>query len=502
MLDSIRKRQSNLLYSLIILAVVAVMGFYGIGQLAGTKSSGNDAAAWVNGDVITRREFQDELDRRLYQYRALLGGQFDEKFLEQFQIPQRTLNELIQFKLLSQQASKMDIAVTDYELADHIRSLPYLQKDGKFDAEAYNKIPNRGQEEEAQREQLKVTKFQNYLNQRFQFTPTELKKAYDVKETKVDLSYAKIDFNELAKKQKPSASQVEDFIKRSGAEIETYYNTHKKEFSDSAGVFLRQIRVSIPYQATPVQKEEARKKIEAVAKEVKPDNFAQIAKTKSDDEYAKKGGEVGWVNRGTLEAALESALGRLEAGQVSEPVETTFGYFILKVEKKRDAVVHPLADVKKTIAEKLVNEKTSKDFAEQKRKEWDALLASGKPLDAELKKVGIEVKKTGPFSIAQGNIPSIGQAEAVLAGVLELDRANPLPKKLLPAQEQFYYVKLLSVDYPKPTDFPKNQESVEKNMATNYESEVFKDMISRLEKSATIKIEIPMKQGGAPTVVE
>jgi peptidyl-prolyl cis-trans isomerase D len=501
MLDSIRKQQNNLLYSLIILAVVAVMGFYGIGQLASPKTGGGDAAAWVNGDIITRREFQEELDRRLYQYRAMLGGQFDEKFLEQFQVPQRTLNELIQFKLLSQQASKMDIAVTDYELADHIRTLPYLQKDGKFDAEAYNKIPNRGLEEESQREQLKVMKFQNYLSQRFQFTPSELRKAYDVKETKVDLSYAKIDFADLAKKQKPSSGQVDDFLKASTKDIETYYNAHKKDFSEPAGVFLRQIRVSIPYQAAATQKEDARKKIDAVAKEVKADNFAQIAKTKSDDEYAKKGGEVGWVNRGTLETALETALNRLEAGQVSEPIETTFGYFILKVEKKRDAVAHSLSDVKRTIAEKLVAEKSVKSFAEQKKKEWEAMLASGKPLDAELKKFGIETKKTGPFSIAQGNIPNIGSVDSVMAGVLQLNKENPLPKTLFPAQEQYYYVKLLTVDYPKPADFPKNQETVEKNLATTYESEVVKDLVSRLEKSASIKIEIPFKQA-APTAVE
>jgi peptidyl-prolyl cis-trans isomerase D len=492
MLDSMRKRQNNFIFTFIILAVVAVMGFYGVGQLTKQNGTGaGDAVAWVNGDIVTRRQFQQELDRRLYQYRSLLGGQFDEKFLDQFQIPQRTLNELVQYKLLAQQAEKMDIRVTDYELADFIRNLPYFQKDGKFDREAYEKLPNRGVEEAGQRERLQIGKLQQYLSDRFGITPAELKRAYDIRETKVDLEYAKIDLNDLAKKQKVSPKAVEEFVAKNETEIKAYYDAHQKDFSDPAAVSLRQIRVGIPYQATPAQKEEARKKVDAIAKELKPDTFAAVAKAKSDDEYAKKGGDLGWVNRGTLESALETAIDRLEVGAVSEPIETTFGYFILKVEKKRDANAHPLADVKTKIAEKLVAEKSTKEFVEGKKKEWEALLAQGKPLNAELKKLGIEVKKTGPFAVTQGQVPNIGSADSIVDAVLELTKEAPVGKKLIPVQEQYYYVKLLSVEYPKAADFAKNQEMVEKSLVTAYGSELMKDWVGKLEKAATIKISLP-----------
>src|SRR5437016_4077693 len=133
MLDNIRRRKDNFVYSFIILATVAVMAFYGVGKMGNTQMEG--AAAWVNGDAISKREFKQELDYRMNQYQSLLGGQYDEKFLSALQIPQRTLEELIQFKLLAQQAKKLNILVPDEELAANIRQTPYFQKDGKFDAE-------------------------------------------------------------------------------------------------------------------------------------------------------------------------------------------------------------------------------------------------------------------------------------------------------------------------------------------------------------------------------
>ena len=59
-----------------------------------------------------------------------------------------------------------------------------------------------------------------------------------------------------------------------------------------------------------------------------PENFAQMAKKHSDDEFAKMGGATGWVSRGSLESPLEMAIDKLEVGQVSQPVKASFGYFI------------------------------------------------------------------------------------------------------------------------------------------------------------------------------
>jgi len=495
MLDVIRKRTNSVLSTFLILLTAAVMGMWGIDRMReDSDTSGNGAAAWVNGEVITKREFSQEYEYKMMQYQQMLGNQYDEKFMAALQIPQRVLDEMIQYKLLAQQAQTLGVVVPDAELADHIRSIPYYQKDGKFDASLYAKLPNRGLEERRQRERLRLAKFQTYLVDRVRMTPLAVKQAYDVREMKLDLDYAKIDFNALAASHKPSAAEVDAYLKTAPeADLAAYYDAHKKEFTQPASIELRQIRVGIPFQASAEKKAEAKKKIEAIAKDVTEANFAEVAKTKSDDEYAKKGGLVGWVNRGSLEAPLEDAIDKLQGNKVSAPVETSFGYYLVQVNNRKDAVSRPLADVKRTIAESLVTEKTKKDFIDGRKAEWNKLLAAGKPIDAELKKYKVEVKKSGPFSAGSGFIPGIGQADPLMDAAFALTMKNPVAKNLVDYQDNSYYLKLRSVEKPKEADFGKNREVVEKSVITSLQGELMNQWIAGLQKNATVKNVLKLK---------
>jgi peptidyl-prolyl cis-trans isomerase D len=386
--------------------------------------------------------------------------------------------------------------VPDRELADHIRSLPYYQKDGKFDAEAYSKLPERGLEERRRRERLLISRFQNYIVERIRLTPAEMKRAFLMKETKVDLDYAKIDFQALAGNYKPTNKEVDDFLKSTPEnELQQYFDAHKADFTDKAQVSLRQIRVAIPYQASEVQKSEARKKAESIAKELTPANFAELARRRSDDEYAKKGGNVGWIARGTLEKPLEEVVDRMEIGKVSPPVETTFGYFIVQLADKKNEVVHPLAEVKRKIAERLAVEKYRKGFAEKKRAEWEKVLADGKNLEPELKRARVEIKKTGPFSIGQGYIPNIGQADSIMDSIFALTPAKPVAKRLFNHQDAYYFIKLRSIEFPKEGDFAKAKDSIEKNEGTALQTELITTWVNSLQKQASIKTELPLSRG-------
>lgn len=492
MLDSIRKRKDNLIYTALILAVVAVMALFGVNQMAGDNDRSKDGpAAWVNGELITRKEFQQELQMKLMQYQAMLGGNYDEKFLTALQVPQRTLEELVQYKLLAQQAKRLGILVPDEELADYIRTLPYYQRDGKFDAVLYRKLPNRGSEEKRYREKLQTAKLQTYLSDRIRLTPSELKAVIAVQETKVNLELAKLDFNALAMKAKPTAADVAAFTKATPEKTLTdYFEEHKKEFVDKPAVRLHQIRVGIPYQASESQKGEARQKIEGIAKNLTAANFAEVAKKESDDEYAKKGGEVGWVDRGTLEAGLETVIDKLEPNQVSAPVETSFGFYVVKVSDKRAEKTRSFEEVKPRIVEQLLLEKKKKEFAETKRKEIDGLLASGKKVEPALKALGAEVKKTGPFSLGGGFVPQVGQAEPVLDAVFQLTPKDPQVKALIPYQDNYYYVKLVSFEAPKAADFQKTSETVARSVEGQMQSELVTKWVGELQKRASVKTEL------------
>ncbi len=493
MLDSIRKKKDNLIYTFLILAVVAVMALYGVGKMAGDQNAGG-AVAWVNGEIITRDVYRQELEMKMNQYQQMMGGQYDEKFLMTLQIPQRTVDELIQQKLLTQQAKKLEFLVPDKELIDNIKSEPYYQKDGKFDAELYSGLPNRGMEEKRRRERLQLVKFYTYLVNRIQLTPTALKDAYQAKETKVDVEYAKIDFNALAPKI-PAPGEVDAYLKTAKAtDFQQYYDSHHSEFTEKAMVNLRQIKVNVPFQAKAPQKDEAKKKMDEIAKLVTLQNFTEVASKRSEDESSKKGGNLGWVARGSLEPALENALDKLPTNQVSAPVETPFGYYLLLVTEKKDEKVKPLDSVKRDIAVKLVGETSKKAFIDGKRKEWEKILASGKSIEPELKKLKVDVKKTGPFSLGQGHVPSIGPADPILDAIYQLTPDAPIAKHLVPYLESEYYLKLKTVDRPKMTELAKDADTVETDLLSPVRNDLLTEWLSNLKKTAAIKMVIEFNQ--------
>lgn len=505
MLETIRQKKENLFYSLMLFAIIGVMIFvYGSGKMSGS-SQGESVVAWVNGEAITQRDFQQRLQYKIAQYQQMLGGQYDERLLSAFRVPESTLDELIQYRLLAQQAVKRGILVTDSELAAQIRTNPYFQRNGKFDSEQYLKLPNRGLEESRMRKDMETNRWLTYLLDRVRTTPEQLKRDLASSQAKVELAYAKIDFNSLAPKTEVTKNEIEDYSKKSQEDIRSYYDSHLSEFTEPAAVEIRKIRVGIPFEASETVKSAARKKAEEIKKEVTAANFETVAKSKSDDEFASKGGKAGWINRGTLEKPLEEALDKLSMGEVSPLIETQFGYFILKLENKKESKVKTLDSVTTIIAEKLIKEQRKNNWATEKRKSLEQLLADGKPADSELKKWKIDFKKTGAFNLAEGNIPGIGAVDSMLDGVGELSKASPQSKKLFYHQDHFYVVKLISFEPPKSTDLEKNKEASESKLVSSMRNALMTSWQEGLKKSASIDNELfsaKKRAKSAPETVE
>jgi peptidyl-prolyl cis-trans isomerase D len=489
MLDSIRKRKDNLIFSGLVVLTAIVMGFFGISSFENSKDGG--VAAWVNGEPITNRDFRNEVEFRMSRYRQMLGENDDPKLLESLRIPERTLEEMVKSKLLLQQARRLGVTVTDRELADVIRSEPSLQRDGKFDPERYRNWRERTAYERQRREELEIMRFQRYLLERLQLSPWTTAALAQARELKVDLDVARIDFRALSDRQPITDAAVDAYLKTaSEAVLKQKYEAQRAEYTQKPRTELRQIRVGIPFEASDDVKKAAKNKIEAIAKEVNAGNFDKIARERSDDEYAASGGLVGWVTQGTLEPPLEAAVAKLAPGEVSAPIETTFGWYIVQVLRKEPETVKPFNQVKRDVARSALKEERRKEYAEKKRTEWNALLAKGTPLDAILKAEKVDVKSTGSFSPSQGFIPQVGAADPVLDAVFQLSEKQPLVKALVPYQDYFYYVRLKKVERPKGT---KPEPGAEQSILSSVQAEFFERWIGELQKTATIKSSLPVK---------
>lgn len=110
----------------------------------------------------------------------------------------------------------------------------------------------------------------------------------------------------------------------------------------------------------PLTKDEARKKSQELLERArKGEDFAKLAKENSDDQGSKdKGGEYDFFGHGKMVPEFEKAAFALKPGEISDPVETQFGYHIIKLEERR-AAASPETDQKvhQQIVDKLKQEK-------------------------------------------------------------------------------------------------------------------------------------------------
>lgn len=496
LLDSFRRSKDSWSFVFLILLIIFVMAMFGVGQLDEGGGEGG-AAAWVNGEVITQGEFRQQLRSRVMQYQQILGDQYDEKLLLTLRLPQQVLEQLVNFKLLSQQARQMGFSVPDVELAAFIREAPEFQINGKFDPEAYNRIPQKGLMEKSQREYMTMSKLQQYLQGRLRLTPAELRRDYALDEVKVELVYARIDFKDLATKHDPSAAAVEAVLKSAPeAELRQYYESHKRDFTRKAQIKIRQIRAGVPFQASPDKKKQAKEKIEAAAKQIQEGKpFPDVAKKVSDDEFAKSGGERGWTMLGTLAAPLEEAALKLRPGEVSPPLETPMGYFLVQLVDKKPEEVTPLEAVKREVAAGLARQRFAQELETKKKAEWETSLKAGRNIEAELKKAGVSLERTEPFALGQGIIPQIGEADALLDAVALLSEKQPVAPSLVAHNGQHYYLKLGKVVRPPKGSFGKQWEAVNREAETSLQNDLFSAWITSLKKTSTIKQAVRFDEG-------
>jgi peptidyl-prolyl cis-trans isomerase SurA len=157
--------------------------------------------------------------------------------------------------------------------------------------------------------------------------------------------------------------QVRSKISITDGDVERYYQLNAKNYRSPDRARLRHILLSLSENAAPeVVEQTLAKAKEARARIAAGEDFAKVAEEVSEGAGRNAGGDIGWVNRGSLIAGLdEAAFEKLSVGQVSEPFRTGMGYHIVKLEERSLGAVQPLA----TVAPKIKSELQAKALEER-----------------------------------------------------------------------------------------------------------------------------------------
>ena len=153
------------------------------------------------------------------------------------------------------------------------------------------------------------------------------------------------------------ASQAEPEI--SEADIRTVYEQNKTEtFTRPEMVRARHILLRTEAAKTPEARAEIRKKIEGLLAEVRAGaDFAKLARQHSDDRTAEEGGDLGEFPRGRMVKPFEDAAFSMQPGDLSDVVESRFGFHIIKLEGRSPAKVLTLDEAREPIRMRLSAER-------------------------------------------------------------------------------------------------------------------------------------------------
>jgi parvulin-like peptidyl-prolyl isomerase len=168
---------------------------------------------------------------------------------------------------------------------------------------------------------------------------------------KKQLDYVADDFlskEYLAKVVMPAA-------KVSEADLHEYYTQNKKSLGVPEQVRARHILFRVDPAASEDEKNQAKTRAEAILKRAKAgEDFAKLAQTYSDDQGSKaKGGDLGYFTPGRMVPEFENVAFYTDPGEISDIVETKYGYHIIKVEDHIEARERSFEEMKDYIREKL-----------------------------------------------------------------------------------------------------------------------------------------------------
>jgi peptidyl-prolyl cis-trans isomerase C len=281
-------------------------------------AEGNDIAVMVNDIVIT----ESEVDARMKPFLERAAGRIDPNMIEQYKRRLRTqaLDGMILERIMDEQVKKAGITISDSDVNDKIGEL--LAQQGMTMEGLKSMLVAQGQSFDEFKQQMK----KGLTYEKF-----------------VDHQVGPVEIND--------------------ADALNYYKENEEDYNKPEEVRASHILIKVAQSATEEEKAAAKAKIEKLLKELKGGaDFATLARENSDCPSRVKGGDLGFFERGSMVKPFEDAAFGMQPGQMSDVVETQFGYHIIKITERKPAGQTPFEKVKADIIKTLQQVKKGESF--------------------------------------------------------------------------------------------------------------------------------------------
>ncbi len=397
MFDFVHRKKT--IVQIILFLVMLPFLFWGIQSY---RNESQSAVATVEGEEIPRWEFDQAMRNQHDRLRNMLKDNFNSAMLDSPEMRLAVLEGLIQQKIMHREAEEIGLTVLDSRLASEIQSISaFHDENGKFSYQRYEELLRRQQMTpvifedkvgaEILQQQLleplsssamvadaivqaviRLSEVKREINQveiapdqyLSEVNPDEdaIKTYYDQHQAefllpeRVRIEYLVLSLNDLARQETVTSEEVRN-----------YYEDHQSDYGQPEERLASHILIAVKDTTSEEAHAEAKRKVEDILAQVTqdPDKFAELAKEFSDDSgSAKSGGELGFLGKGVLVKEFEDALFQMEPNEIRGPVETAFGFHIIKLSEIKPAQVAPVEEVEDSIEEMLKRQKITSRFGE------------------------------------------------------------------------------------------------------------------------------------------
>jgi len=279
--------------------------------------------AVVNDEIITLTEFNTAFEPYLKNIEDNYKGKDKGAIINQAK--EAFLNRLVDNLLIEQEAKKagMGIVIKDEEVMDVIRDMMAKKKSNMEDFK--KNLAREGNSLESLKKDIRSQMMRMRLLRR----------------------------------------EIKSKVIVSDEEIGEYYNKNRQDYEGKEAVRLKQIFLAIPAKADKKTKAKIKEEAEQLRKRVLAgEPFELLAVKYSQGPGAAQGGDIGFIEKGTIIAAVDSVAFNLPMEQVSEVIESSIGFHIIKVVDKKGAGLKPIATVREEIKTKIEDEKLEKKYEE------------------------------------------------------------------------------------------------------------------------------------------
>ncbi len=420
MLQNIRDNSQGWIAKTIIGVIVVLLALTGFDAIF--NSAGNDnSAAEVNGEKISRYDLDQAVNMQRRQLAQQLGGDFDASLLDDKLLRDAALSSLVERTLLLQGAQKNGFDFSTQALDQLILQTPEFQVDGVFNAARFDQvIQQMGYSRLQFRDLLKQEMLIGQLRAGISGTGF-------VTEQQVD-NFARLemqtrDFSSLIVSADSSAVTPTD------DEVRKFYDANAERFRSPEQVvleyvelnkeaFFDQVEVSDEALQELYQKQianlseqrraahiliegsdpNAKSTLEDISKRLQAgEDFAALAKEFSQDPgSASEGGDLGFAGRDVYDPAFEEALYALQEGQVSAPVQTEFGWHLIKLLGVQSPEIPSFDSMKPELVRELKAQQVEQRFVEASKQLEDSAFEAS-DLAQPAQELGLTVQTTPAF---------------------------------------------------------------------------------------------------------